>query len=139
MIDFDHLLQGNSCVIKSQDQVIYTSGAFGVKPLMLFYKDNGSTYRDLTVIDRIMGKGAVMLAVLVGAKELITPIMSQPAYDYAVSHNLKIQVGKIVPMIINRTKDGQCPIEAAVLDINDLNEGYIAISETIKVLMQTSP
>lgn len=138
MDHLQQLLDQYACVVKYQEEVIYTSTAIGVKPLMVFYKEHGSSHKDLTVIDRIMGKGAVMLAILVGARELITPIMSQSAYDYAQKYDLTLQVEKVVPMIINRSGDGQCPIELAVLEIEDLQQGYKAISKAIEVLMKAS-
>lgn len=135
MTDIKDLLGEYSCVIKADNRIIATYTSMGVKPLMDFYKANGEAYKNLTVIDRIMGKGAVMLAVLVGASRVTTPIMSQSAYDFAKRKGLEVQVDKVVPMIINRQGTGRCPIEKAVLDIEDIDQGYKAISNAIAVLM----
>lgn len=122
-----------SCVVCQGDDVIYTSVETGVKPLKIFYETKGSL-NNLTVIDRVMGKGAVILADLVGASSIVTPVISQRALEYANSKNLNVSYLKVVEYIINRTKDGQCPIEEATIKVTDSQEGYHIICETLKKL-----
>ncbi len=119
-----------TCVVLRDEEVIYTSEKKGVAPLKLFYETNGRM-DDLIVIDRIMGKGAVILADLVGAKVIITPIISTSGLDYANSKNLNVHYLKEVDYIINRTKDGSCPIEAATKEVTNSLKGYQIIEETL--------
>lgn len=122
-----------TCVVLSGDEIVYTSTEKGVKPLKDFYEEYGPS-KELTVIDRIMGKGAVMLAQLVGATTIITPMISSAALEYAKRKNIKAFYDREVDYIINRAKDGRCPIETAVLEINDCQEGYKVIDKTLKDL-----
>ncbi len=104
-----------TCVISDGDEVIYTSVEKGVKPLLTFY-NNHPQYHSLYIGDKIIGKGAAFLLVLLSIKGLYTPIISQSALELLQKHKIEVQWDKIVPFIKNRTGDGRCPIEAAVLD-----------------------
>ncbi|WP_066497887.1 DUF1893 domain-containing protein [Abyssisolibacter fermentans] len=120
-----------TCFVLKHNQIVFTSEQKGVKPMMDYYSSYGSSTEPLTVVDRIIGKGAIILAILIGADQVITPIISQVALDFATKSNIKVKYCKIVPFIINRTKDGQCPIECSVTHINDIHEGYEAIRKTL--------
>jgi nucleoside-diphosphate-sugar epimerase len=120
-----------TCYILKNNEIIFSSEQKGVKPLMDYYMSYGSSPEPLTVVDRIIGKSAAMLAVLIGANHIITPIISQIALDFLSEYNIKVEYSKVVPYIINRTKDGQCPIERSVLKINDIHKGYEKINDTL--------
>mgnify|MGYP006280616087 CR=1 FL=1 len=120
-----------TCFILKNNKVIFTSEKKGVKPMIDYYSNYGTSSEPLIVVDRIMGKGAVVLAIFIGANHVVTPVVSQLALDFANSKNIRIDYNKVVPYIINRTKDGQCPIETAVADIDSVDEGYEVIRETL--------
>lgn len=123
-----------TCFVLKVDEIIFSSEAKGVKPLKDFYEERGVSEEPLIVVDRIMGKGAVMLAVLIGAKTIVTPISSQIALEYAKSYGVKTQFTKVVPYIVNRSGDGRCPIETAVLNTEDVKRGYEVIDEKLRRL-----
>lgn len=125
-------------IIYKENQVVYTSEFRGVRPMMDYMKVYGPSREPLTVVDRIMGRGAVMLAVLINAKSIKTPIISETALALAKIHGLTVEADKVVPYIINREGNGRCPIETSVLDIEDVQEGYEAIKGAIAKLMAGS-
>ncbi len=125
-----------TCIIYRNDEVIFTSEHKGVRPMMEYMKMYGPSEEPLTVIDRIMGRGAVMLAILINAKTIKTPLISETALELAEQNCLRVVAEKVVPYIINRTGDGRCPIETAVLGIEDVQEGYKAIQAAIDELMK---
>ncbi len=127
--------QNKTCIIMNGDEVVFTSEYKGVRPMMEYMKAFGPSELPLTVIDRVMGRGAVMLAVLIGATSIKTPLISESALELAEHHKLEIEYDKRVPYIMNRTGDGQCPIEASVLGVTDIQEGYETIKATIAELM----
>lgn len=125
-----------TCYIFEGQQEIYRSGYKGVRPLIEYYKQFGKSEKPLTVIDRIMGRGAVLLAIKIGATMIKTPIISESALELAGKYHLVVEIDKVVPYIINRNKDGRCPIESSLLGIDDIDEGYDVILETIAELMK---
>lgn len=123
-----------TCFVLKEDDILFTSKARGVKPLMDFYKEQGRV-DGVYVVDRIMGKGAILLAILIGAKTAETPIISEPALELAQRHHFNVKYDKIVPHIINRAGDGQCPIESSLEGITDIEQGFETIKTTLKQLM----
>ncbi len=135
---FDLLKEKNAtCIIMHKGDIIFTSIKKGVAPMLDFYDQYLGNHSDLVVIDSIMGRGAVLLAKLIGAVSIHTPIISKPALELARDYKMHIEYLDIVPKILNRSKDGQCPIEKSVLKISDTKKGYEIIKNTLKMLAQT--
>lgn len=127
-----------TCLIYEDDNLVYTSKYKGVKPLLDYYRTKGVSEKSLTIVDRIVGRGAVILAKLIGASKIYTPIASEPAQALADRYQLKLVFDKSVPHIINRDNTGPCPIESCVMGITDVEEGYQKIVDTIAILMKKS-
>lgn len=127
------MYQQETCIILKDATIIYTSTKRGVAPLIDFYEQNG-IQEHLIVIDRIVGKAAALLAVLIGAKTISTPIISRDAYQFLLQYDIDVQYIQIVDYIINRDHTGRCPIESSVLTINNPEEGYTKIKHTLQTL-----
>ena len=129
----------HTCVIGDKNEIIFTSERKGVAPLMDFYKlkkEENIEYEILFLADKVIGKGAVFLAILIGVKEIYTPIISEHALELAKKYNIKVEYENLVPHIVNRTKNGMCPIEHSVIDISNCSEAYEAITKKINELMK---
>lgn len=130
--------EGKTCVVYRGDEQVFSSEMKGVRPLMDYLNEKGPSDEPLIVYDRIMGRGAVMLALAIGAKVLHTPIISETALELAQKYNTRVSYGKTIPYVINRSGDGRCPIESAVLEIDDVKEGLGVIRKTLEQLRQQS-
>lgn len=138
----DLLKEGNtSCVIIKNDEILYRSGFIGVKPLLHFMEqyEERSLPTDLILIDKVIGKAALLLAVKLGIKEIYTPLTSLTALEAAELHQVKLHAEKTVPYIINREKTGMCPLEQSVTDTMDPEEALTNIRQAIAVLMSRNP
>lgn len=122
-----------TCMVKCNEEIVFTSKEKGVKPL-LDYIEEEYNYTNITIIDKIIGKGAMCLAVKCKAKKVITPIISKKALDIANMYNVEVEYNEIVPEIINRTGTGPCPIENAVSSINNIEEAYDVIIKKLEEL-----
>ena len=76
------------------------------------------------VADKVVGKAAAYLYVLLGVRKVYAAVISRPALDVLERYNIGIVYDMLVPAIRNRTDTGFCPMETAVLDIDDANEAY---------------
>lgn len=142
MDDFKEILdlldqRQKTCILLNNGAIVYESDALGVKPLrqlraMNYRKFPGDS---LTLIDRVIGKGALMLAELLEIDAIYTPLISQTALDYNQKLKLPLYYEKVVPYIQNRTMDDLCPIEKSVLNITDPKEAESAIETAIAILM----
>lgn len=115
------LLQENlTCVIFNNDEV-YTSRERGVKPLLSLL-DGNKNCKGCGVVDKVVGKAAAFLYVLLEVDSIHAGIISQSALQVLQEHEITITYDKLVDYIENRAKNGRCPMESAVLDINDSKE-----------------
>lgn len=136
----NQLLKGYncSCIILKNDEIIYTSSFIGVKPLLIFLDKKTSLKEGerLILIDKIIGRAALLLAAKCGITEIYTPIISEEALSAAEYYNIKCSASKTVPYIINRQGTGKCPIEESVTDILNLDDAIWNIKGVIAELMK---
>lgn len=135
MTDIEHAKQlltdaGYTCVICGGDD-IHTSEKRGVAPLIELL-DSKIDVRGYSAADKAVGKAAAMLFVLLGVGEIYAVVMSRGAKAVFDEHGIKYSCGEEVEYIINRKKDGVCPLEKAVMDIDDPAEAQKEIKETIE-------
>ena len=126
-----------ACLIYSGEQLLHHSQSIGVKPLLEFMEKypNGYEKEDLLLIDKVIGKAALLLSVLLGMKTIHTPVASRAAVEAAKTHGVTLYAETVVPYIMNREKNGMCPLEKSVLDTNDPQEALQNIREAIRILM----
>lgn len=126
-MDRNNVLKDNTCVIFDEtNSLLFQSTEKGVKPLLDFFREHGIKSK-LTVYDKIMGRGAVLLAKLIGAETIDTPLISEDALSLAREYGMKIIYDEVVPYIVNRDNTGRCPIETSVIGISDVQIGLQAI------------
>ena len=124
-----------SCVMSNNNSIVCALSGIGVKPLISTYTNYPNMMSGAVIADKVIGKAAAMIAVAGGAAYVYGEVMSESGFEYLTKHNISASYGTLVPGILNRTKDGSCPIEASVIDISDSDEGIKAIRATIAVLM----
>ena len=102
-----------TCVFVKNDS-IYTSTQRGVKPLLELL-DSGE-FKGFSAADRVIGKAAAYLYVLLEVKSVYARIVSDQALEVLKRHGIDAFYGESVKAIINRTNTGLCPMETCVAD-----------------------
>lgn len=127
-----------TCIILRRGEILYESDSLGVKPLRMLRKDKfrKSEGDHLILIDKVIGKGALMLARLLGIDEIYTPLASEKALIYSEKAGIPLYYETLVPFIENRDRSGMCPIEHSVKDTEDPVQGEQNIEAAIQILMQ---
>jgi len=125
-----------TCAVARGGQVLYAASGNGVRPLLTCYRQRPQDLAGAEVADLVVGKAAAILLVLGGAAEVYGQVMSRPAIDYLEAHGILHSCGEQVPLILNRSGDGMCPLEASVVDIEDPQQGYAALLARIEQLMK---
>ena len=103
----------------------FASEEHGVRPLMRWLNE-GTDLSGASAADRIVGKAAAFLYVLLGVRTVYAPLMSVPARETLCAHGIEAIADAVVPAIRNRTDTGFCPMESAVWDISDPHEAKAA-------------
>ncbi|MFR1772630.1 MAG: DUF1893 domain-containing protein [Acutalibacteraceae bacterium] len=126
--------KGYTCVFCRED-TMYSSTERGVKPLLDFI-ENGPNLRGFSAADKIVGKAAALLYVLLGVKEVYAPVMSETAL-YTLAHNGILPLCDCsVKSIRNRSGTGACPMEETVVDIDEPRQAVIAIQNKLNILKE---
>ena len=131
------MLDNYTCVL-CRDGTILTDTRRGIRPLLELLHSG----RDLTgfsAADRVVGKAAAFLYVLIGIRALYTPVISAPALAVLERYSIPVTYGCRVAAIRNRTGDGFCPMETAVWDIDDPIEAREAVILALEKLSQDAP
>lgn len=123
---------GYTCVVCRGEET-YTATERGVRPL-LSWLNEGAELAGGAAADRVVGKAAAFLYVLLGVKTVYAPIMSAPARDTLRSSGIEVIADSIVPAIRNRTDTGFCPMESAVWELTDPREAKAALERRLAEL-----
>ncbi len=123
------LHKGKYTCVLIKDNIEYTSTDRGVKPLLDLMK-SGIDFKECSAADKVVGKAAAYLYVLLGVKEIYAAIISEPAYEVLKMYGIDIYYESVVPAIRNRDNTGYCPMETSVLDIDNPDDAYEMIIYT---------
>ncbi len=125
-----------TCVLK-KDSEIHTSNDRGVKPLLIWL-DSGMDFHGFSAADKVVGKAAAMIYVLLGVKEVYASVISIEAKRMLEKYQITVFYGELTERIHNRTNTGFCPMEEAVWEIEDLQEAVRAVREKLKQLASSN-
>lgn len=122
------LKENHTLVIYKNNASVITSNDRGVNSLIKLIEEDKSQLSGSLIADKVIGKAAALLMIYAGVKEIYAPIISKPALQTLLKHNVKVYYDKEVERIINRKGDGLCPMETLCLDIEKPDEAYLLLS-----------
>lgn len=125
-----------TCVLIHGTEV-HTSRERGVKPLLALL-DSGTDMAHFCAADKVVGKAAAMLYVLLGIDELWAGVISAAALPVLAAHGIPVEYDHLTEGIRNRTDTGSCPMEEAVRDAVTPEEGLAAIRSKLAALERQS-
>lgn len=123
---------GYTCVLCSEDKV-YTSTERGVKPLLAWI-DGGTDMSGFSAADKVVGKAAAFLYVILGVKAVYAGVISEPAEKVLTENGIAVEYGTLTDAIRNRAGTGFCPMETAVKNISEPYAALEAVRRKIKEL-----
>lgn len=134
VIELKNMLGDNhTFVCKNADDII-TSDKKGIAPIMDILKENPMILKGAQVADKVIGKAAALLLIKGGISALYTAVISKHALDVLKDTDIYVSYDKCVDYIINRKGDGMCPMENAVLDIDNPDEAYNVLKAKLETL-----
>lgn len=136
MEELKHLLQQQelTCIVR-QNSMLYKAKTNGIFPLLQFIEQG--VLRDSEVVDKVIGKAAAFLMVYGGVKRVHALTISEHALQVLQDHSIMITYDQSVPYIINRKKDGMCPMEQTVLTCEDAALAYELLLQKTKDMKKT--
>lgn len=110
-----------------------TSCQRGVGFLLGLVKE-GRNLSGYCAADKVVGKGAAFLYVLLGVDAVYAPVMSRPAKMVLEKNGVAVFCDNCPDGIINREGTGPCPVEDAVRNISDPRAALSAIEKRLEEL-----
>ncbi len=111
----------------------FTSTHRGVKPL-LQWLEAGADLRGFCAADKVIGKAAAYLYVLLGIREVWAGVISRASLEVFRAYGIPVFFATQVEAIRNRTNTGLCPMEQAVKDICRPEEAPVRIRQALAAL-----
>ena len=111
-------------VVRSADGRLKEFHRQGVADLFLLLNSEPGFLQGASMADRVVGRGAALLMVKGGVKEVFTFVISQPALDVFRQAGVTVAYDTLQPNIVNRTGTGICPVEKLTADTNDPDEAF---------------
>ena len=106
-------------VVVKQGVVLTVENGQGVEPLYTFLKAQPEAVQGAVLADRIVGRAVAFLAVYFGLDGVFGEILSEGACQILESRAVRCEAQNRVPVILNRSGDGPCPIERGLRSISD--------------------
>jgi len=125
-----------SCVVIRNKEIIHTADGRGVSPIMNLHDNYPGLLRDAFVVDKMIGKAAAVILVLGGTTRVYGEKMSAAGLEYLEEHGVRAEYGRYIDVISNRNRDGLCPLEQSVLEIDEPESALANLRETIYRLTQ---
>lgn len=123
----------STCVALKQGQE-YVSTLKGVAPLLQPLVKDIEFFQGSYVVDRVIGKAAAILLIKGQIKQLHAIMLSKHAKKILEQYAISYTYDELVEHIINRDGTDMCPMEKAVLEIDDIEQGFWVIQETVEKL-----
>lgn len=119
-----------SCVV-GKDGKIRTYTRRGVIDLFELYQSDPEFMEGAEVADKVIGKGAAAVLALGKVSEVWADVLSESARRLLDGAGVKVECGKVVPFIVNRTGTGRCPLETACDVSEEPEELYPVICDFV--------
>lgn len=94
-----------------KDKVVFRSKESGVRGLLDFIEEQGRAKKNLIVFDKVVGRGAAFLVILIKADTIYGKLGSELAVQALKKYKIKFYFKETVSNIMNRDKTGICPFE----------------------------
>ena len=129
-----HLESGGYTLVLDDGNALLTSKARGVAPLLAFLEE-GNDLSAFRAVDKVVGKAAAFLYILLGIRSVFAITVSEEALRLLRENRIFVAYDSCVPRIRNREGTGFCPMESAVLNETDPLRALEKIKQTRKSLL----
>lgn len=112
------LKDGDNTLVLCLNDRMHVSTERGIKPLLAAVNAD-EDWRGACAADKIVGKAAAMLYVLLDVRAVYAEVMSNRAKDILGRYHIEACCDTLTEQIVNRQGTGLCPMEEAVRAIDD--------------------
>lgn len=129
----NRLKTGSDTLAVCLDGRLYTDTESGIKPLLKLI-DSDLDLRGACAADRIVGKAAAMLYVILGVSRVYAETLGKSGQAVFERYGISYEYDTLTDHIINRAGTDLCPMELAVRDIDDPEAALSAVKQKSREL-----
>ena len=108
------LADGKTLVVAKGGVIVFTSEARMVAPIKAALAENPDLLRGAIVADKVVGKAAAKMHIEAGVRKVVTPVVAEKAKTMLETAGIAVEAETTVPMILNRERTGECPLDASM-------------------------
>ena len=95
-----------------------------IKDIKDILKEDKNALKGAVIADKVIGKVAGSILTVAGVKEIYTDVISEYAIPVLEENHIKYEYKEKVQYIVNRTKNGMCPMENKFKDETNIHKIY---------------
>ncbi len=122
MDDLIQILHTGGYSLVAANEEIRTFNGRGVSDLYRLLQEEPDFLHGALIADKVIGKAAAGLMIRGDVIEAYADTISTPAIALLRENGVKVTFTEEVHHIINRTKDGWCPMEKACYELQSVDE-----------------
>ena len=123
-----------SAVLVKDNLMVAQGHGKGIRPLMDLHDKWPELLEDASLIDKVIGRAAAFIAIDGKARTVYGELMSQEAFDLLQKNHIPATYGKLVPQILNRHKNGLCPMEETVAHTDNPKKAVELLKQKMETL-----
>lgn len=124
------------CVLIKNDTIYGQERGRGVSPLLVMYDQHKEAMIGATLVDKVIGRAAAAIAICGKVKHVHGELMSEDAVEFLKANGISTSYTKLVHRILNRKRDGLCPLEQSVEGINEAPTALVALRKRIESMQK---
>jgi hypothetical protein len=113
-----------SLSIVNRGKILFESTSKGLKDLFIAVDRLGTSLKNASIADQIVGKAAAFLIVYSRADSVFAVIITEEGLKLLEQNHISAEFQKIVPNVLNKEKTDICPFEKSVMNCRDAKEAF---------------
>ena len=123
---FDEFLVSDDTLrVYEGPELLFSSSEERLLALLQYIEGFAHDHRGGTIMDKVMGNAAALLAVKAGCREVYSPLGSQLAIETLDKYGVKYYLSHVVPYIMQANGKDMCPMEK--LSINKTPDEFYVV------------
>ena len=115
--------------VYADDTLVFSSKKERLLALLEYIDEFAAGHQGVTILDKVVGNAAALLAIKAGCQEIYSPLGSQLAIETLDKYGIRHYLSDVVPYIRQDDREDMCPMEK--LSINKSPEEFYAIMKAI--------
>ena len=112
----DFLKSTDTLRVYAGDELVFSSQKDRLLALLDYIDSFASKFSGVTIMDKIVGNAAALLAIKADCREIYSPLGSQIAIKTLDQHGVSYHFDRMVPFICQENGKDMCPMERLSLD-----------------------